>query len=111
MDPYQPPSQIETPEPVPRGRLWMLLLTPLGLVLLINLVIGLSDLKGGYGEGFLIVPVIGLFVLIVCAVNFSRFMRHRYRGTSLVLVSLGYFMGEAVIGLAVWFGSCLLFVN
>jgi len=111
MDPYQPPSQIGTPEPLSRGRLWLMLVFPPLLLLVINLIIGMGGLKGGYGEGFLIVPVIGLFVLIVCTVSFSRFMRHRYRGTSLVLISLGYFVGEAVVGLAVWFGSCLLFVN
>ena len=111
MDPYQPPSRIETPEPVRRGPLWVLLVSPPLLVLLINLAVGLVDSKGQYGEGFLIVLPAGLLVLIVCQIRFSFFIRRRYRGSSLVLLSLGYFIGELVICLAVWFGSCLLFMH
>jgi len=113
MATYQPSSQIETPEPLPRGPLWLLLVFPPLLLLMVNVVIGVSHLRGRYGEGeaFLdALPVLPL-ALIVCQVCFSRFLRRRYRGSSLVLLSLGYFIGEMVISLAVWFGSCLLFVN
>jgi len=110
-DPYQPPSQIETPEPLRRGPLWLILLLPPLLLLVINLVIGATHAKGRYGEGFFNALPVGVLALIVCQVFFSRFIARRYRGRSLVLLSLGYFAGELVVSLAVWFGSCLLFVN
>jgi hypothetical protein len=110
MDPYRPPSQIETQEPLKRGPLWLLLVVPPLLLLVINLVIRAGSFKGQYGEGFLnALP--GLLALIVCQIFFSRLIGRRYRGKSLVLLSLAYFVGEFVIGLAVWFGSCLLFMN
>ena len=110
-DPYQPPSQIEMPESLPRGWLWLLLAVPPLLLAVINSVIGLSGGKGTYGEGFLNALPIGLLTLIACEVIFSRFIRQRYRGKSRVLLCIAYFVGEFVISLAVWFGSCLLFVN
>lgn len=88
-----------------------MLAAPSLLLLACNVIIKLGGFKGRYGEGYLNALPVGLLVLIVCAVSFSRFMRHRYRGTSLVLLSLGYFVGQMVISLAVWFGSCLLFMN
>jgi hypothetical protein len=111
MDTPPLPSSSELPPPLPRGPLWRLLLLPPLLVAVINLVIGWVDWQGEYGEGFLIALPIGFFLVIAFQVRFSRFLRRRYRGSSFVLLSLGYFIGEFVVGLAVWFGSCLLFVN
>jgi len=115
-DPYQPPRDqgapwTHTARPLSRGVLWVLLVTPPFSVVLANLVIGWSGHAGQYSLGFFDALPVGLVVLIVCQVLFSRIMRHRYRGKSLVLLSLGYLAGEMVISLAVWFGSCLLFVN
>jgi len=111
MDSYQPPSKSETPEPLPRGPLWWLLVLPPLLVLVINLIIGLIGSKKDYGLGFLVALPVGLFILIACQAPFANLLRRRYRGSSLVLVSFGYFIGELVICLAVWFGSCLIFMN
>jgi hypothetical protein len=115
-DPYQPPRDegvpwTQTPTPLSRGVLWVLLATPPVSLFVTNLAIGWGGHSGQYGTGFLNALPVGLVALIVCQVLFSRFIRHRYRGRSLALLSLGYFVGECVIALAVWFGSCLLFVN
>jgi len=113
MDAPQPPPSPQLPQPLPRGPLWGLLLLPPFLVLVVNLVIGWMVSKGHYGEGegFLVVLPVGFFLVIAFQIKFSRFLRQRYRGSSLVLLSLGYFIGQIVVGLAVWFGSCLLFMN
>lgn len=75
----------------------------------INLLIGGLGEKNG-GE-FLVALPIGLLVLIVCQGIFMEFIGRRFRGMSRVLLGFGYFIGEFIVGLTTWFGSCLLFVN
>jgi hypothetical protein len=113
IDPYQPPRErdqpsIPTPGSLSRGPLWILLLAPPLFVVIANLVIGWGGYQDTYGVGFLRSLGIGLVALVVCQICFPFFVRQRYRGKSVMLLSMAYFVGEVVIGLAVWFGSCLL---
>lgn len=56
------------------------------------------------------VPVL-IILLIKFAFTFSAAVSTRYRGSSLIFLNSSYVLGQIIIGVAVYFGACLLVFN
>lgn len=102
----------EIPEPVPqvpRGALWRALAIPPVVTFFGNMLIGLggrdySDLT------ITLLPLVVCSVILIYAVFFNLAVGQRYRGTSLVFLRLSYLFGQIIVCLALWIGSCALFL-
>ena len=102
------------PEPPPRirtGRLWLSLLAPPAITAATNLVIGCCQAAGQYGEGMLVSLLVGTVAILAFLFVYLSAIRPRFRGRSAVLLGFAYPVGQIVVCLAVWFGSCLPFVR
>ncbi|WP_338288819.1 hypothetical protein [Luteolibacter sp. LG18] len=105
-DPLQPGP----PPTIDRRRMWSALLLPSGVVTVGNAVVAANS-PGPYGENFLNILPIGLLAVIFGTILFSGAIRPRYRGRSRVMLNCFYFLGQVVIGIGVWAGSCLGFME
>jgi hypothetical protein len=94
---------------IPRGPLWSSLLIPPVATLAINLVIGLFTRNGGDGGLSLLVPPMMLFVIIGFCIWFHSLVKQRYHGRSLVYLNCAFFLGQVIVCLALWIGSCVVF--
>lgn len=102
----------EIPEPGPgpeNGKLWVSLFSPPAATLLANCITGLNWSRNDYGVSFLWVPILSLILTIGFLFRFHSTLRPRYQGRSAILLGFFYFIGQIVVCLAVWFGSCLIF--
>ncbi len=100
----------ETPKPVPeipRGRLWLLLLTPPLLTGVGNLVAGLPN----FFLLYLLTPLIAFFTVVWGAIHFNELIRFRHLGGFRDLIVFFYLLGQIVICLAVWYGSCFILMH
>jgi hypothetical protein len=100
--PISPPS-------IPRGNLWRSLVIPPAATFIVNCITGLNWSRNDYGVSFLWVPLMALVLIVGFLFSFNAALRPRYQGRSAVLLGFFYFIGQIVVCLAVWFGSCLLF--
>lgn len=100
-----------SPPRVPRGKLWASLAIPPAATFIANCLTGLNWSRNDYGASFLWVPLLSLTLTIVFLVRFNSALRPHYQGRSAVLLGFFYFIGQIVICLAVWFGSCFLFMS
>lgn len=98
------------PAEVPRGALWMALSVPPAATVMGNAVAGLISKNSG-GDLILVVPLVVAALVLVFSFVFLSAIRTRYRGSSVGFLYIAYLMGQAVICLALWFGSCLLFLS
>jgi hypothetical protein len=101
----------ELPEPVPeipRGPLWSTLLVPPVLTLILNLGIGNLDRIGSFLGLSLWVPPIVIFIIVILAFKFTGITGGRYRGRSMVFLNLAYLLGQIIVCLVLWIGSCVL---
>ncbi len=104
--------QIPQPVPeVPRKALWISLALPPAATLLGNLLAAGIRHRDDYGITFLGVPVLVLFLILGFLFMFKKAVGTRYRGRSLVYLNIAYFLGQIIVCLALWVGSCLLFVK
>lgn len=104
----------EVPQPVtmiPQGPLWATLAIPSVLTLLPNIAIGLGSKNGGDGGLSLLIPVVMFFVILGLTIRFHSIIWPRYRGRSLVFLVSSYFLGQIILCLALWIGSCALFFS
>ena len=104
----------EIPVPPPRmqqGKLWTSLAVPPVATFIATCLTGLNWNRNDYGFSFLWVPLLSLALTYGFLFPFDSALRPRYQGRSSVLLGWFYFIGQIVICLAVWFGSCVLFVN
>lgn len=104
----------EVPQPVamiPQGPLWATLAIPSVLTLLPNIAIGLGSKNGGDGGLSLLIPVVMFFVIFGLTFRFHAIIAPRYRGRSLVFLVSSYFLGQIILCLALWIGSCALFFS
>ncbi|MEO7098431.1 MAG: hypothetical protein ABI162_03650 [Luteolibacter sp.] len=103
----------EIPEPVPtipRGPLWVALAVPSAVTVIANLAIGfLSGRENDLVILPLFLPLVVLFVIIVESFHFDRVVRQRYRERSLLFLNIAYFLGQIIVCLTLWAGSCALF--
>ncbi|BCX48043.1 hypothetical protein HAHE_19510 [Haloferula helveola] len=100
--------EIPAPPPeVPRGRLWGSLVVPPILTVLGTIILALIGSSGmNYGAEVLLMLPIGLVAIIICLVYFILAWRVRYHGRTLVLTSIGYFLGQIILCLCLWYGCC-----
>jgi hypothetical protein len=100
-------TETTKPEPeIPRGRLWLVLLTP-------PLLTGLGSLVAGLPNFFLLyllTPLIAFFGIIWGSIRFNELIRFLHLGGFRDLIVFFYLIGQIVICFAVWYGSCFLFL-
>jgi|GEM_PF-1590910 len=104
----EPPVPQPVPE-IPRGRLWGCLSIPPALTVLANGLIAIVGRTGDAASATFLVPVIVFFVIIAFTLPFNEAVGKRYRGSSLVFLTLTFLFGQIIVCLALWFGSCVLF--
>lgn len=101
----------ETPPPlptIPRGALWTSLMVPPLVTLVANAMIGLFSKIGGNAVFSLCVPPVVFFVILGLLFQFHKAVSQRYQGRSRVFLDLGYFFGQIIVCIALWFGTCAL---
>lgn len=104
--------EIPAPPPeVPKNKLWASLSIPPVVTLIGTLVTGGTYDPHNYGIEFLFVLPLGLLAILGCLGLFISAWKVRYRGRSLVLTSIGYVLGQIVLCLGLWFGTCLLIIR
>lgn len=105
-DPLQhPPS----PERIPAWPLWRCLGIPPLLVLVVNLSFAIPKMEGNALVSIwsVILPIILLGIIPGLAFHFSDTVRVRYRGTSLTFLVWSYVLGEIIICMSLFVGSCI----
>lgn len=98
----------EVPEPspeIPKGPFWTTLLFPPFVTLSANVAIGVG---GGSVALSLFVPLFVVFVILGLTFRFQEIVQLRYRGRSFAFLSIAYFLGQIIVCLALWIGSCAL---
>lgn len=104
--------EIPAPLPrIPRGKLWASLAIPPAATFIANCITGLNWSRNDYGASFLWVPILSLILTIGFLFSFNSALRPRYQGRSAILLGFFYFIGQIVVCLAVWFGSCFIFAS
>lgn len=104
----------EIPQPVPeipRGALWTTLGIPPVVTLVTNMAIGIFSRNGGDAGISLLIPPVMFFVILGLSFRFHAIVKPRYRGRSLVFLTSAYFLGQIIVCLALWIGSCALFFS
>jgi hypothetical protein len=104
----QPPPLPPDNPTVPAAPLWTSLLVPPLVMAAGGLLIGLSSERQIKESLFLFMPLLVVALIFGLSFVFSPALGRRYRGTSLVLLVFAYVIGQVIICLALWFGSCLL---
>lgn len=104
--------EVPAPPPeVPKNKLWASLSIPPAVTVMGTFLAGGAHTPSSYGIEFLFVLPVGLLTILCCLVTFINAWKVRYRGRSLVLTSIGYVLGQIILCLGLWFGTCLLFVT
>lgn len=103
----EPPPPVPNPGSIPAGPLWTALVVPPVLTVTGNFCCAALSKQTG-GEMVLLVPVFTALAILFLCIPFHRAVRERFQGVSLVFLNLSYLLGEAIICLALWFGTCLL---
>lgn len=102
-------SEVPRPVPViPRGPLWIAGSIPPLATLLGNLLVSILPDPDPYGATYLWVPVFVFFIIIAFTMLFHRAIKIRYKGRSLVFLDCAFALGQIIVCLALWIGSCLL---
>lgn len=105
------PDEPVTPPVLPKGKLWgALLLPPIATAVASGITGSITD-KQSYGTEMLVVLPIGLIVILIYTGRFAALMRGRYVGVSVPLTITGYFLGQIIVCLALWFGACMIFLS
>lgn len=95
----------ETPKPapeIPRGRLWLVLLTPPLLTGVGNLVAGLPN----FFLLYLVTPIVAFFGIILGAIHFTELIRFRHLGGFRDLIAFLYLIGQIITCMALWLATC-----
>ncbi len=109
-EPPSPPLPPPPPE-IRAGALWTSLLVPPAITASTNLVIGCCKAGGQYGENMLVTLLVAAVTILAFLFLYLAAIRPRFRGRSAVLLGFAYPVGQIVVCLAVWFGSCLPFMR
>ncbi len=102
-----PPTPQSEPK-IPRGPLWTALLIPPLVTAAVNLSLGLALGSDAGMVSIVLVPVLALALIAGFTVSFLSAVGQRFKGPSLVFLGLSYFIGQFLICLALWLGSCSL---
>ena len=106
----EPMVPVPVPQ-IPRVPLWTTLAIPPVVTLVTNTAIGLLSRNGGDGGFSLLIPPIMFFVIIGLCIKFNSLVKQRYKGRSLVFLNVAYILGQIIVCLTLWIGSCALFFN
>ena len=100
--------EIPAPPPeVPAGKLWTSLIIPPALTVIGTLILSFAfEDSRNYGIEILFMLPVSLIAIITCLVFFILAWRVRYRGRTLVLTAIGYFLGQVILCLCLWYGCC-----
>jgi len=74
----------------------------------VNLSLGLAFGSDAGMVSIVLVPVLALALIVAFTVSFHLAVGQRFKGPSLVFLGLTYFIGQFLICLALWLGSCSL---
>lgn len=102
------PPPVPVPEPVPEvpaGKMWTALAAPPLATVLGSLI----ATRPSQPDLVIVVPLIVIPIIIGFSFAFYAAVSRRYRGRSLVFLMLSYLLGQPIICLVLWFGSCVLF--
>ena len=105
--PPLPPELPPLPPSMPRGKLWLPLLAPpvFGAAAILTLVC-CKPANGMLSQNLLLA---WLFVGIASFVGFVMLLaKRRFVSHVTVMLIFGYLIGQAVLGVALLFGSCVL---
>jgi hypothetical protein len=105
------PQSPQEPPMIPRGKLWASLAIPPVICVIGTLAAGSAYAGNSYGFEFLYVLPVGLLAILIGLGFFIQAWRVRYRGRSLALTASGYFFGQIILCLTLWFGTCMLFAG
>ena len=96
---------------IPRGPLWTALILPPVVTLILNLILAYFSWyqRGGKPEFAFWVPPIVFLLILGLGRHFNRAVKQRYRSRSLVFLNFAYVIGQSIVCLALWFGTCLFF--
>ena len=103
--------QENTPPPlpvVPARALWTSILVPPLATVLCGLLIGVIGDRSAKESLFLAIPLLAAGLILGCSFRFYSAVAKRYRGTSLAFLVCTYILGQIILGIALWFGSCLI---
>lgn len=101
----------EVPQPVPaipRGPLWLALVIPPLLTGVANAAIGIVT-SGGSTVVSLCVPLFVFLLIVALTFWFSAIVERRYRGRFVFYLNFAYFLGQIVVCLTVYMGTCVTF--
>jgi vacuolar-type H+-ATPase subunit I/STV1 len=93
---------------VPAGKLWTSLLVPPLAVVLCGLLIGFIGDRSAKESMVLSIPLLAGALILGMSFVFSSAVGQRYRGNSFVFLIFSYIFGQIILGIALWFGSCLI---
>lgn len=102
----------EVPQPVPeipRIPLWSTLLAPPLMMFLGNMAATFVA-SDRFSVSLGLLPLM-FFVIIGFTVRFNHLVSERYRGRSLVFLNIAFFLGQIIVCIALWFGSCVMFFS
>ena len=93
---------------IPLKPLWISLAVPPLISVIPNLLLGLLTHGGDAWAYTLWSPPLALCFIIVFLFPYKNAVKHRYRGTSLVLLGWAYVIGQIIVCTALWFGTCVM---
>jgi len=97
---------------IPRNKLWVSLATPPVITVIGTVILSIVFRNStNYGMEILLMLPVSLVAIITCLVFFILAWRVRYHGRTLVLTSIGYFLGQVILCLSLWYGSCFAVVS
>lgn len=102
-DPPPVPVPESVPE-VPSGIMWTALAAPPLAAVLGSLL----ATRPSQPDIIILVPLMVIPLIIGFSFAFYAAVSRRYRGRSLVFLMLAYLLGQPIICLVLWFGSCVL---
>ncbi len=115
--PHTPPSLPPPIAAIPSGPLWVSLLVPPLVTVGCNVFIALSKFANHSTSNslveqlLLVVPLVAAAFIVALSFLFYRAVHKRYRGRSLAFLVCAYLLGQVIVCLALWFGSCLLVLS
>lgn len=105
------PGDIPIPSPPPRLNvrdLWLCLLLPqVGAALLVLVLFSTSSVGP---PNLIFLAILGLLGLGGFTRRFVKICRVRYQGRSLVLMSIGYVLGQLILTAAILIGTCFILI-
>ncbi|MEP4077492.1 hypothetical protein [Haloferula sp.] len=109
MDAPQPSPPETLPESrIPRRELWKCLLMPTILTVGANLITAAGGTSVYMYSLWYLPLIVGPIAGFICTPWFVKILKISYRGRGMVLMSIGYALGQLILTPAIGLGGCLL---